>query len=67
MAKIDEAFLQEALALINDNDVKLGTLTRYTLRSYAEEYSRKIKDDPAYAKQILLKIQRALVNILHEK
>lgn len=66
MPKINETFLQEALALINDGDVKLGTFARYTLRSYAEEYSKKIKDDPEAAKRMLQKIQKAVAKILHE-
>ncbi len=67
MGKIEDLFLQEALELINDSDVKLGTFTRYTLRSYAEEYSKKIKDDPETAKRMLQKIQKAIAKILNER
>lgn len=67
MGKIEDLFLQEAFALIEDKDVRLGTLARYTLRSYAEEYKTKIKNDPEYAKQLLLKIQKAITQVLKEK
>jgi len=67
MPKLNETFLQEALALINDSDVKLGAFTRYTLKSYAEDYSKKIKDDPETAKRMLQKIHKAVEKILNEK
>ncbi len=66
MTKLDEKFLQEALSLLNDNDIRLGMLAKYRLKSYAEEYSKKIKDDPETAKKILQKIHRSISKVLGE-
>ena len=61
---IEQKFLIEALALLDDDDVKLGMLAKYRLRAYAEEYSKKIKEDPARAKKVLEKIQQAIEKVL---
>ncbi len=61
---LDDKFLQEALALLNDNDIKLGMLARYKLKSYAEEYRQKIKEDPETAKKVLEKINKAISKVL---
>ncbi|MBI4441470.1 hypothetical protein HY639_04845 [Candidatus Woesearchaeota archaeon] len=64
---IDDKFLQEAMALIQDKDLRLGILAKYKLQSYAEDYSRKIKENPASARKVLLRIHKALAAVLQEK
>ena len=59
--------MKEALQLINDEEMRLGVLAKYKLKSYAEDYSAKIKDNPENAKKILKKINVAISKILKEK
>lgn len=67
MASIGEIFLKEALQLIDDEEMRLGVLAKYKLKSYAEDYSNKIQNDPDNAKRILKKINAAISKILKEK
>lgn len=64
MGSINEKFLTESLLLIEDKEINLGVFAKYRLTAYAEEYSKKIKDNPERAKRILQKIYAALTKVL---